>query len=125
MWLIDQIAEKHISDAQKRGEFDNLPGQGKPLQLDDDSAIPAELRTGYRLLKNAGFIPPELIQRKEALQLVDLLQNLDPDCPAYQDAFHQYRLLELRLQLAGVSTQFLHSQYQQCLQNKLNPKKSD
>lgn len=51
MWLLDLWAERHILDAQAKGELDNLPGQGQPLELDDDSAVPAELRTGFRLLK--------------------------------------------------------------------------
>ena len=36
MWLLDQWAERHINDAQKRGELDNLRGSGEPLVLDDD-----------------------------------------------------------------------------------------
>lgn len=58
MWLLDQWAERHIIEAQRKGEFDNLPGRGEPLILDDDSHVPAELRAGYRLLKNAGCLPP-------------------------------------------------------------------
>ena len=56
MWLLDQWAERHILEAQTKGEFDNLPGSGEPLTLDDDSHVPAELRAGYRLLKNAGCL---------------------------------------------------------------------
>ena len=44
MWLLDQWAERHIRDAQKKGEFDDLPGSGEPLALDDDSHIAPELR---------------------------------------------------------------------------------
>jgi hypothetical protein len=40
MWLLDQWAERHILDAQHKGEFDNLPGSGEPLTLDDDSHVP-------------------------------------------------------------------------------------
>ena len=50
MWLLDQWAERHITEAQSKGEFDNLPGSGEPLILDDDSHVPPELRAGYRLL---------------------------------------------------------------------------
>lgn len=75
MWLLDQWAERHIRDAQKKGEFDDLPGSGEPLALDDDSHIAPELRAGYRLLKNAGCLPPELEQRREAVELADLLKR--------------------------------------------------
>ena len=73
MWLIDQLADKHIIEAIDRGELDNLPGAGKPLQLDDDSLVPEELRAGYRLLKNAGFLPPEMTMRKEIATVEQLL----------------------------------------------------
>ena len=56
-----------------RGEFDNLPGHGKPLQLEDLSRVPAELRMGYKLLRNAGCLPPELEARKEEARLGALL----------------------------------------------------
>lgn len=57
MWLLDQWAERHIIDAQSKGEFDDLPGTGEPLTLDDDSHVPLELRAGYRLLKmQAAFL---------------------------------------------------------------------
>ncbi|CCI75008.1 unnamed protein product [Klebsiella pneumoniae subsp. rhinoscleromatis SB3432] len=85
MWLLDQWAERHILDAQTKGEFDNLPGSGEPLTLDDDSHVPAELRAGYRLLKNAGCLPPELEQRKEALALADLLNGVRQDDPRHAE----------------------------------------
>lgn len=72
MWLLDQWAERHIAEAQAKGEFDNLVGSGEPLILDDDSHVPPELRAGYRLLKNAGCLPPELEHRREAIQLLDI-----------------------------------------------------
>lgn len=65
MWLLDQWAERHIIDAQRKGEFEDLRGAGEPLLLEDDSHVPVELRAGYRLLKNAGCLPPELEQRKK------------------------------------------------------------
>ncbi|WP_438813252.1 alternative ribosome rescue factor ArfA [Symbiopectobacterium sp.] len=79
MWWIDAMCKRHIQTAQQAGEFDNLPGVGKPLQLDDDSAVPEELRTGYYLLKNAGYLPPELALRKDTLTLRDLLANTLPE----------------------------------------------
>ena len=44
----------------ERGDLDDLPGAGQPLQLDDDSHVPEHLRAGYRLLRNSGHLPPEL-----------------------------------------------------------------
>ena len=120
MWLLDQWAERHITDAQTKGEFDNLPGSGEPLALDDDSHVPPELRTGYRLLKNAGCLPPELEQRKEAIQLLDLLKGIRQDDPRYQEVSRRLSLLELKLRQAGLGTGFLRGEYADKLLHKIN-----
>lgn len=120
MWLLDQWAERHISDAQRKGEFDNLPGQGEPLSLDDDSAVPAELRSGYRLLKNAGCLPPELEQRKEAMALADLLKGICREDERYHELSRRLALMELKLQQAGLSTEFLRGDYADKLMQKIN-----
>ncbi len=73
--VIQSIAERRIAEAQDRGDFDNLPGMGRPLQLEDDSAVPEELRMAYKVLKNAGCLPPELADRKEINTVVDLLEH--------------------------------------------------
>ncbi|MEH2922871.1 DUF1992 domain-containing protein [Samsonia erythrinae] len=111
MWLIDELVEKQITKAQEDGIFDNLPGAGNPLVLDDDSAVPQELRVAYRLLKNAGCLPAELLERKEALQLTELLASITRDSPAYEEASRRLRMLEIRLQQKGVNTHFLHGEY--------------
>lgn len=85
MWVmaIHKIAERRIQEAIERGDFDNLPGKGKPLQLEDDSYIPEELRMVYKILKNANCLPPELQLRKEIRQLKDLLVNLEDEREIY------------------------------------------
>lgn len=53
-WSVIQfIAEKRIEEAQAKGEFDNLPGRGRPLELEDMSHVPEELRMAYKILRNA------------------------------------------------------------------------
>ena len=54
MTLLDLLAEQRIAAAIDAGEFDDLPGAGKPLDLDDDPLVPDDLRVAWRLLKNAG-----------------------------------------------------------------------
>ena len=120
MWLLDQWAERHILNAQQKGEFDNLPGSGEPLLLDDDSHVPAELRAGYRLLKNAGCLPPELEYRKEAVMLIDLLNSVQHDHPDFQILHRRLSLLEMKLRQAGLSTDFLRGDYAAKLQQKIN-----
>ncbi len=120
MWLLDQWAERHISDAQMKGEFDNLAGSGAPIQLEDDSHIAPELRAGYRLLKNAGCLPPELEQRKAAIELADLLKGIRQDDPQYDALSRQLALLELKLRQAGMKTDFLHGEYGDRLMRKID-----
>ena len=72
MLNLDEITQNRIRKAQERGEFDRLPGAGAPLVLDDDTL--EELRAVYRILKNAGFVPPELEAQREIRDLDVLLQ---------------------------------------------------
>lgn len=120
MWLLDQWAERHICDAQKKGEFDDLPGSGEPLVLDDDSHIAPELRAGYRLLKNAGCLPPELEQHREAVEMVDLLKGIHQDDPRHAELSRRLALLELKLRQAGMNTDFLRGEYCERLMQKIN-----
>ncbi len=71
-WMSSIIEEK-IQEAIRKGEFDNLPGAGRPLQLEDASGVPEELRASYKLLKNAGMIPEEMQIRKEMVTLEQLI----------------------------------------------------
>jgi len=120
MWLLDEWVERHISDAQRKGEFDNLPGSGEPLVLEDDSHIAPQLRAGYRLLKNAGCLPPELEQRREAVELVDLLKSVRKDDPRHNELSRRLTLIELKLRQAGVSTDFLRGEYCERLMQKID-----
>ena len=120
MWLLDELVERHISDAQRKGEFDNLPGSGEPLVLEDDSHIAPELRAGYRLLKNAGCLPPEFEQRREAVELVDLLKSVRKDDPRHIELSRRLTLIELKLRQAGVSTDFLRGEYCERLMQRID-----
>lgn len=60
----DEIIEERIRSAALRGDFENLPGAGRPLELDDDLLVPVELRVANRVLKNSGYVPAELIELK-------------------------------------------------------------
>jgi hypothetical protein len=59
------LLEQRIQQAHEDGLFDNLPGAGKPLALDDDALVPAEDRTGYRMLKDSGFTLPWIGARQD------------------------------------------------------------
>jgi Domain of unknown function (DUF1992). len=75
MDAIAWIAEQRIQEAQARGELDNLPGSGKPLLLEDDSHIPEDVRMAYKILRNAGYVPEEVAERREIQSLLDMLEG--------------------------------------------------
>ena len=125
MNTLDQIAEARIQEAIERGELRDLPGEGKPLSLDDDSAVPEELRVAYRVLKNAGFLPPELQLRKEVCEAEQLLQQLPESARSRARA----RLELLQLRLAASRRQpinlLLEDHYRQRLLERLDPAHRD
>ena len=67
-------ADERIKEAIATGEFDNLPGKGKPLDLNAYFATPEHLRMGYSILKSAGIIPEEMELLK---QIEGLKKSLD------------------------------------------------
>lgn len=83
MLSLHLVAERKIREAIERGEFDNLEGRGKPLRLDDDSAIPEDLRLAYKILKNAGCLPPELELKREIHQMEELLAAMEDEQERY------------------------------------------
>jgi hypothetical protein len=76
MDVLAAVAERKILEAIERGEFDDLPGKGKPLDLSDEPMVPPELRVAYKVLKNAGYLPPELELRSEIVRLRDLIDAI-------------------------------------------------
>ncbi|MEQ4922903.1 DUF1992 domain-containing protein [Proteus hauseri] len=119
MSILDEWAERHIEKALKEGELSSLKGEGKPLILDDNSHVPEALKASYHLLKNAGFLPPEMQYRKEALSLAEILSSLSKTGIKDEQLQKRLNLLELKLQQAGIDTQFLHTDYSTQLAEKL------
>lgn len=120
MLLLDALAEEQITAAMRRGEFDDLPGQGEPLLLEDDSAVPEELRVAYRVLRNAGCLPPEQILRNEIHQVEELLRQAESGAEE-QATRRRLCLLRTRLALEGRKVNLLVEQgaYREGLLRKL------
>lgn len=76
---VRKIAEKRIREAMERGEFQGLPGAGRPQKLADDRGVPEDLRMAFRVMRNAGCLPPELELRKEIYSLGELLRSVDDE----------------------------------------------
>ncbi|MGG4038697.1 DnaJ family domain-containing protein [Heyndrickxia ginsengihumi] len=70
-----RLVEEKIREATRNGAFDHLSGYGKPLPKDDLAGVPADLKMGYRILKNAGFSPGEANIKKELMTIEDLIKQ--------------------------------------------------
>jgi len=65
----DKAVESIIQEAMQRGDFDNLPGRGKPIDLTAYFDTPEDVRAAYALLKNAGMAPREVELLREIAEL--------------------------------------------------------
>jgi hypothetical protein len=96
--FLERIAEEKIREAVRRGEFDNLPGAGKPLPEEDDLAFVApELRMAFRVMKNAGYVPEEVSLRREIEDLSRLLALCEAESEGDRAGRARLRLLMERL----------------------------
>ena len=91
MQIIADMIEQKIQEAIDKGEFKNLPGEGKPIDLDDDASIPAEHRMAFRVLKNSGFVPPEVTGYQELQELRKQIREMS------EMSSDEYQKLKLKL----------------------------
>ncbi len=87
-----------IQEAISRGEFDHLPGAGKPLDLSAYFDTPEEVRLAYSILKNADVLPREVeLLREIALLKEELQQSSDENVRRELSRAIEQRLLKYRL----------------------------
>ncbi len=67
------IAEQKIAQAMQERDLNSPKWKNKPLPLDDDRFVPDDLKMAYKILKNSGYLPPEIEDRKEVKKLEDLI----------------------------------------------------
>ncbi len=121
----DKIAEKKIREAMDNGEFDDLPGKGKPLHLEDDSHIPQDIRLSHKILKNAGCLPPELEMRKEIFTMEELLEGIKDTKEKYRQIKRlNYMIMKLNMTRRGKVDLEKNQRYYDKLVDKME-KKSD
>jgi hypothetical protein len=96
--FLQRVVEEKIGEAQKAGAFDNLPGAGKPLRLEDLSWVPEDLRVAYTILKNAHVLPPEVELLKQIHTIENLLKYVE-DGPQKKDLVKQVQWKMIRLDL--------------------------
>lgn len=99
MRALERIAEARIEDAMSRGEFADLPGRGRPLELEPMRGVPPELRAAYRLLRGAGFTPEEVTLRRELAEARRAMRAASD--PAEAEALRRHSAaLELKVAVA-------------------------
>ena len=92
------IVEQRIRKAQQDGDFKGLPGEGHPLQLEDDTGVPEDLRLAYKILKNADCLPPEVLEKKEIRQMEDMLKETPDEEERYRLIKKiNYRIMKLNI----------------------------
>jgi len=79
----DKIVEERIQKSLREGDFDDLPGYGKPLVLNDDICIPEDIRLAFKILKNADCLPPEIELKREINQIEELLTGMKDTAEKY------------------------------------------
>ena len=87
------IAERRINQAISDGSLTFEQWKDKPLALDDDSFVPADLKMAYKILKNSGHVPQEILDRKEVQRLEELIASSDDEYTRLQ----QMRKLDVLL----------------------------
>ncbi|MDY0220438.1 MAG: DUF1992 domain-containing protein [Desulfobacterium sp.] len=117
----EAIVEERIKQAQQRGEMDNLPGQGKPLPREDID-FSNEFRLAYKILKNAGFLPPEVELRKDIFAMEQLLDAVEPGSAEQERIRKKLNLLLTRMGMMQNTkrTISIPEQYRNSLINRIS-----
>ena len=61
----ESLIDQKIREAMEQGEFDDLPGKGEPIDLSENPFEDPDMRTAHRMLRNAGFAPAWIEERKD------------------------------------------------------------
>jgi len=121
---LERLAEERIREAIERGEFDNLPGSGKPLKLEDDRHIADDLRLAYKILKNANCLPPELELKKEIIAAEELLGSLTDEGEKYRQLKKiNYLIMKLNMMRKGSVRWEEHQRYYEKVVEKVGRSK--
>ncbi|MEX2525872.1 MAG: DnaJ family domain-containing protein [Gammaproteobacteria bacterium] len=96
MHVFDELVEARIQEALERGDFENLPDAGRRLDLEDDPFIPEDMRLACRILKNAGYIPPEMELRRDVSSVESELANSE-DAASRRRSLKKLELLYMKM----------------------------
>lgn len=117
----EKIVEEKIKKAQKEGVFDNLKGNGKPFVLEPPHPAPDDCRLAYKILKNAGFLPPEIELRKKITQAQLLLEATEATSAEHREITKKLNYLLTKLDfLRGGISPLITDTYQENIIKKLS-----
>ena len=80
-----RIAENRIKEAIEQGQFENLPGAGQPLNLEEYFSTPEDLRMAYSILRSANCVPAEV-------ELLNEISRLNRSIAQIEDTTTQKQL---------------------------------
>ncbi len=81
MGMFDRIVEQKIKEGLRNGDFDDLEGKGKPIDLNKYAGIPAEKRMAYSIMMNNNIVPEEV----ELLQEIKKLKEQRATCTSKEE----------------------------------------
>lgn len=89
--MVDDHIGRALAESEAKGELRSAPNFGKPLNLGDGYAeTPEELRMGFKILKDAGFVPPE----------VELMREIENLTRTIDSATDTQEIFQMKAQLA-------------------------
>ena len=102
----ESLVERQIREAMEQGAFDDLPYQGRPLPIEDDSAA-GDWAMAHRMLRSAGMAPPWIESDKEARRLMADLEALIERAPRMSRLSHQRARRDLATIVAAANRAIL------------------
>lgn len=122
MSIMSWLAEQRIHQAMEQGDFKDLAGKGKPLELEDVSHIPEDLRMSYKIMKNAGLIPEEMQLQGELIKLQNLIhlcENAGEKEKLTRTLTEKKLRFQMLMEQRGLSGSTAFLQYEEKLRDRL------
>jgi hypothetical protein len=123
--VIRLIAERKISEAIQNGLLDTREWRNKPLPMTNDHLVPEELRMAHKILKNAGYLPPEIETKKEIQQIEDLLASCEDERTRVKQIKKlNYLLLKMNIMKGDTITIESQEEYYRKIVERISVKKN-
>jgi hypothetical protein len=123
---IQIIAERRIEEALREGLLQVEHWRNRPLPEEDFSLVPEDLRMAYKILKNAGYLPPEIETRKEISRLEDLIAATEDEHTRLSQLRKlDFLVMKLNRMRSRPCTIVADSEYYRRITEKLTPPRTE